>query len=187
MSRIGKLPIAIPSAVKVADLGNNQLNIKGPKGEFSPTIPSILSIALDSSGHSLLFKRKGDGKKEKAMHGLYRSLVNNMILGVSEGFRCVLELVGVGYKVALDKNVLEINVGRSHSTFFVLPPEISAQVEAGGRGKNPSIALTSCDKQLLGQIAFKIKKIRWPEPYKGKGIKFESEVIRRKAGKKAAK
>lgn len=184
MSRIGKLPINIPAGVTIDISDNNVVTVKGPKGELKQTVDKDLIIKVEDG--NLQIERPTDQKRHKAMHGLYRSLINNMVIGVSEGYKIVQELVGVGYKASNEGNLLELALGYSHSIFFELPQEISLQTVTE-RGKNPLIILESYDKQLIGQVAAKIRSLRKPEPYKGKGIRFQGEVLRRKAGKAAAK
>ncbi|MEM9737918.1 MAG: 50S ribosomal protein L6 [Bacteroidota bacterium] len=184
MSRIGKQPILIPKEVEVI-ISTNEVSVKGPLGTLIKNIPSVLQV--EKEDNLLTIMRGGDTKKEKSLHGLYRALMQNMITGVFKGYQKTLELVGVGYKVSLDKNVLEINVGKSHLIYFVIPNEVKVALGAGGRGKHPSILLKGNDIQLLGQLAAKIRSIRKPEPYKQKGIRVKGEVIRKKAGKTAAK
>ena len=181
MSRIGKLPIAIPSGVSV-DIKDNVVTVKGPKGELSQKDDPSISIK-NEEGH-LVFERSSDDKQERAFHGLYRALVNNMVVGVSEGYVKKLELVGVGYRATAQNNILELALGYSHAIFIQLPKEIKVEAVTD-RKSNPIITLESADKQLLGQVCAKIRSFRMPEPYKGKGIKFVGEVIRRKAGKSA--
>ncbi|WP_020532218.1 50S ribosomal protein L6 [Flexithrix dorotheae] len=183
MSRIGKLPIKIPTGVSV-DIKDNLISVKGPKGELSQKVDSAISMELKDG--ELNFERPSDQKSHKAMHGLYRSLVNNMVVGVTEGYQKKLELVGVGFKAVASGNVLELNLGYSHNIYFAVPPEISVNAETA-KGKNPIVTLDGIDKQLIGHVAAQIKKLRKVEPYKGKGIRFVGEQIRRKAGKTAAK
>ncbi len=188
MSRIGKLPISIPAGVTVNfDKKSNVINVKGPKGELSQFIdPSIL---LENKDGELTFsvdeKSSVDEKQKQAFHGLYRSLVNNMVVGVSEGYKKEMELVGVGYRVSNQGNVIEFSLGYSHPIFLQLPKEVKVETKSE-RNQNPFIMLESCDKALLGMICAKIRSFRMPEPYKGKGILFKGEVIRRKSGKTAA-
>ena len=182
MSRIGKLPIAIPSGVTVKVEENNLIKVKGPKGEIQRKIAPEMKVSMENG--ELTVERPNDEKQTRAMHGLYRSLVNNMIIGVSEGYRKELELVGVGYRVANNGQILELSLGYTHSIFLELPPEIKVETKME-RNKNPLIMLESCDKQLLGQVCAKIRSFRKPEPYKGKGIKFVGEELRRKSGKTA--
>ena len=181
MSRIGKLPIAIPSGVTVTVEGN-EVKVKGPKGELSQGVnPDIKVEVVD--GH-VIVARPSDDKEHRALHGLYRALINNMVIGVSEGYKKEMELVGVGYRANNNGQVLELSLGYSHNIFFQLPKEIKVETKSE-RNKNPLIILESADKQLIGQVCSKIRSFRKPEPYKGKGIKFVGEVIRRKSGKSA--
>lgn len=185
MSRIGKLPISIPAGVKVS-FDNNVITVKGPKGELSQAInPSILVKISDSE---IVFEideaADVDTKQKQAYHGLYRSLVNNMVVGVSTGYKKTMELVGVGYRVSNQGNLVELVLGYTHSIFIQLPSEIKVETKSE-RNQNPVLILESCDKQLLGQVCAKIRSFRKPEPYKGKGILFAGEVIRRKSGKSA--
>ncbi len=183
MSRVGKKPITIPSGVSI-DLTPSQIKVKGPKGELVQNYDSSIKISVQNG--TINFERTSDNKKERALHGLYRALVNNMIIGVTEGFSKRLELVGVGYKAESKGQVLELSIGYSHGVYFIVPKEVQVKTETL-KGSNPSITLTSIDKQLLGQVAAKIKAIRGPEPYKGKGIRIIGEYIVRKAGKSAGK
>ena len=183
MSRIGKLPIALPKGVTVT-LADNKVTVKGPKGELTQYVDPRISVSIEE-GEVKLSRATGD-KEDRALHGLYRSLVNNMIVGVSEGFKKTLELVGVGYRASNQGQLLELSLGFTHPIFFMLPSEIKVETKSE-RNKNPFIYLESCDKQLLGQVCSKIRSFRKPEPYKGKGIKFEGEIIRRKSGKTASK
>ena len=184
MSRIGKAPIAIPAGVTVTVSDKNLVTVKGPKGELSQQVDSDITIKEEDG--NILVTRATEQKKHKALHGLYRSLLNNMVTGVTEGYKTTQELVGVGYRAANTGNTLELTLGFSHQIVFVLPKEITVTTTAE-KGKNPTITLESVDKQLIGQIAAKIRSFRAPEPYKGKGIKFAGEVLRRKAGKSAKK
>ena len=181
MSRIGKLPIAIPAGVTVTQK-DNIVTVKGPKGEMCQYVNPLISVVVED-GHILL-SRHSDEKQERAFHGLYRSLIHNMVVGVSEGYKKELELVGVGYRAANNGNIIEFSLGYTHSIFMQLPAEIKVETKSE-RNKNPLIILESCDKQLLGQVCSKIRSFRKPEPYKGKGIKFVGEEIRRKSGKSA--
>ncbi len=182
MSRIGKLPIEIPAGVKITVSDSNFVTVKGPKGELSQQVDP--EIALNIEGNTLTVTRPSDEKKHRAMHGLYRSLLNNMVVGVSKGYEVKLELVGVGYRAENDGQVLDLVLGYSHHTYLQLPPEVQVEAKSDKRS-NPIVTLTSCDKQLIGHIAAKIRSFRRPEPYKGKGVKFVGENIRRKAGKSA--
>jgi large subunit ribosomal protein L6 len=185
MSRIGKLPIEIPAKVEFSLSDDNVATVKGPLGVLSQKINPDIEVSVEDN--KISFKRSSDEKNQRAMHGLYRSLVNNMVTGVSTGFELRLELVGVGYRAELtEPNLIDLTLGFSHHTLFQLPPEIQVEVKADKRS-NPIIILKSCDKQLIGQVAAKIRSLRKPEPYKGKGIKFVNEVLRRKAGKAAGK
>ena len=183
MSRIGKLPIALPKGVTVT-LADNKVTVKGPKGELTQYVDPRISVSIEEG--EVKPSRATDDKEDRALHGLYRSLVNNMIVGVSEGFKKTLELVGVGYRASNQGQLLELSLGFTHPIFFMLPSEIKVETKSE-RNKNPFIYLESCDKQLLGQVCSKIRSFRKPEPYKGKGIKFEGEIIRRKSGKTASK
>ena len=188
MSRIGKKPIAIPGGVTVTVDNNNLVKVKGSKGELVQQVNPDLKVKVE--GGEVLVERPSDQKQHKALHGLYRSLINNMVLGVSEGYKIELELVGVGFKAACNNNVLDLNLGYSHNILFALPPEVKGAAETK-KGSNPSITLESIDKQLIGQVAAKIKSLRKVEPYKGKGVRLKGQVLgvdlRKKAGKTAAK
>ena len=181
MSRIGKLPIAIPAGVTVT-LKDDVVTVKGPKGELSQYVNPLITVTIE--GNEVVVSRSSDEKQERSMHGLYRALINNMVVGVSEGYKKELELVGVGYRVSNTGNVMELALGFTHPIFMVLPAEIKVETKTE-RNKNPLITLESCDKQLLGAVCAKIRSFRKPEPYKGKGVKFVGEVIRRKSGKSA--
>ncbi|MDO5461689.1 MAG: 50S ribosomal protein L6 [Bacteroidales bacterium] len=181
MSRIGKLPITIPAGVTVT-LKDDVVTVKGPKGELSQYVNPLITVTINDN--EVVVSRGSDEKQERAYHGLYRALINNMIVGVSEGYKKELELVGVGYRVSNTGNVMELALGFTHPIFMVLPPEIKVETKTE-RNKNPLITLESCDKQLLGAVCAKIRSFRKPEPYKGKGVKFVGEVIRRKSGKSA--
>ena len=181
MSRIGKLPIAIPAGVTVT-LKDDVVTVKGPKGELSQYVNPLISVTVE--GNQIVVSRNSDEKQERSLHGLYRALINNMVVGVSEGYKAELELVGVGYRVSNTGNVMELALGFTHPIFMVLPAEIKVETKTE-RNKNPLITLESCDKQLLGAVCAKIRSFRKPEPYKGKGVKFVGEVIRRKSGKSA--
>jgi large subunit ribosomal protein L6 len=183
MSRIGKMPVTIPQGVTVT-ADKHLVTVKGPKGELTQAVNPELKIEVNDG--ELVVERPTEQKRHKAMHGLYRSLINNMVYGVSEGYRKQLELVGVGYRVSVQQNVIELNLGYSHNIFLALPEGISATAETA-KGKNPTLTLESSDKQLIGQVAAKIKSLRPVEPYKGKGVRMVGEQIRRKAGKTASK
>lgn len=182
MSRIGKAPIAIPAGVTVKVSGD-VVTVKGPKGELSQKINPELQITVED-GH-LTLTRPSDDREHRAQHGLYRALIHNMVVGVLEGYRKEMELVGVGYRASATGQVLELSLGYSHAIYIKLPPEVKVEAKSE-RNKNPLIILESDDKQLLGQVCAKIRSLRKPEPYKGKGIKFVGEVIRRKSGKSAS-
>ncbi len=182
MSRIGKLPIALPAGVTV-DVKDNVVTVKGPKGELKQTINPNIAVAVED-GH-VHVTRPNDERQTRAQHGLYRALINNMVVGVSEGFKKEMEVVGVGYRATSKGQVLELALGFSHAIYLKMPPEVKVNA-VSERNKNPLITLESADKQLLGQICAKIRSFRKPEPYKGKGIKFVGEIIRRKSGKTAA-
>ena len=183
MSRIGKNPILLPAGVelKVAN-DTNEVTVKGKNGQLTAKVDRDIKINID--GSSVTVERPTEQKRHKAMHGLYRSLINNMVIGVSEGFKKQLELVGVGYRATATGQVLEMALGFSHPVVFQLPNEVKVTAEMP-KGQPPLITLESIDNQLLGQVAARIRKVRPPEPYKGKGIKFAGEVLRRKAGKSA--
>ncbi len=181
MSRIGKLPIAIPSGVTVT-VNGNEVVVKGSKGELSQSINSDIKVEVVDG--QVLVTRPTDNKEHRALHGLYRALINNMVIGVSQGYKKEMELVGVGYRANNNGQALELSLGYSHNIVFQLPTEIKVETKSE-RNKNPLIILESADKQLIGQVCSKIRSFRKPEPYKGKGIKFVGEVIRRKSGKSA--
>lgn len=181
MSRIGKAPIEIPAGVTVTVNGDLVI-VKGPKGELSQKVNSDLTVKVED-GH-VVVTRPSDDREHRAQHGLYRALIHNMVVGVSQGYRKEMELVGVGYRATSEGQVLELSLGFSHAIFIKLPKEVKVEAKTE-RNKNPLIILESDDKQLLGQVCAKIRSLRKPEPYKGKGIKFVGEVIRRKSGKSA--
>ncbi|WP_439181564.1 50S ribosomal protein L6 [Carboxylicivirga taeanensis] len=181
MSRIGKAPISIPSGVNVT-VKDSIVTVKGAKGELSQQIHPELEVNIEEG--TLTIVRPNDEKETRAMHGLYRSLINNMVVGVSEGYKKQLELVGVGYRATNQGQLLELSLGYSHPIHFMLPTEIKVEAVTD-RKSNPIITLESADKQLLGQVCAKIRSLRKPEPYKGKGVRFKGEEIRRKAGKSA--
>ncbi len=183
MSRIGKAPITIPPGVEIT-IEKGEVTVSGPKGRLIQNIGTEI-IALKEDG-TVIVKRPTEQKRHKALHGLYRSLIYNMVKGVTEGYSCNLELVGVGYKASVQGNVLELNLGYSHNIYLEVPSEIKVSAETA-KGKNPIVTLDSNDKQMIGQVAAKIRSLRKIEPYKGKGIRFVDEEIRRKAGKTAAK
>ncbi|MDR1679541.1 MAG: 50S ribosomal protein L6 [Prevotellaceae bacterium] len=182
MSRIGKLPINIPAGVTIS-MNDSVVTVKGPKGELSQQIAPAIEVKVD--GNVCTVNRPNDEKQNRAYHGLYRSLINNMVIGVSQGYKKQLELVGVGYRVSNNGQILEFSLGFTHQIFLSLPKEIKVETKME-RNQNPLVILESADKQLIGQVCAKIRSFRKPEPYKGKGIKFVGEVIRRKAGKSAS-
>lgn len=184
MSRIGKAPVAIPSGVTVSVGTDNVVSVKGPKGELKESIDRDITMIVEDS--KISFARPTDQIRHRAMHGLYRALVANMVKGVTEGFKKELELVGVGYKAANQGNILDLSLGFSHNIIFEIPSELKVKTTQE-KGDNPRIFLEGIDKQLLGQVAAKIRSLRKPEPYKGKGVKYKGEFIRRKAGKAAGK
>ena len=182
MSRIGSAPISIPAGISIEVSKGNLVKVKGPKGELTQKIDQDLTLDIADGEASL--KRPTDQKRHRAVHGLYRSLINNMVIGVSEGYRKDMELVGVGYRCANSGNLLELTLGYSHPIYFYVPDEIKVTT-AMEKGKSPLVSLEGIDKQLIGQVAAKIRAFRKPEPYKGKGVRFLGEEIRRKAGKTA--
>lgn len=182
MSRIGKLPIEIPAGVTINVSSENLVTVKGKLGELSQQVDPEIEVAIE--GTTLTVKRPTEQKRHRAMHGLYRALINNMVVGVSQGYEVKLELVGVGYRAENQGQLLDLVLGYSHHTYLELPAEVKVEALTDKRS-NPTITLKSCDKQLIGQVAAKIRSLRAPEPYKGKGIKFVGEVLRRKAGKSA--
>ncbi|RZS94634.1 50S ribosomal protein L6 [Cecembia calidifontis] len=184
MSRIGKKPINIPAGVTVDVSAHNVVTVKGPKGTLSRDVSPDIAVKVE--GNQIVLERPTDSKRHKSLHGLYRSLVNNMVVGVSEGYKKELELVGVGYKASNQGQVLELSLGYSHNIFFALPDSIALKTETP-KGKNPLVTLEGIDKELIGQVAAKIKSLRKVEPYKGKGVRFVGEIVRRKAGKTAGK
>jgi len=186
MSRIGKLPISIPAGVTITQK-DGIVNVKGPKGELSQKVDSsiIVKIADGEITFEVDENNPVNYKQKQAFHGLYRSLVNNMVVGVSEGYKKTMELVGVGYRVSNQGNIIEFALGYTHPIFIQLPNEVKVETKSE-RNQNPILTLESCDKALLGLICAKIRSFRMPEPYKGKGILFQGEIIRRKSGKTAA-
>lgn len=182
MSRIGKLPISIPAGVTVT-LNNNIVTVKGPKGELTQEINPLVSLKIEDG--ICVLTRPNDEKQTRSLHGLYRALINNMVVGVSEGYKKTLELVGVGYRVSNNGQIIEFSLGYTHNIFLQLPKEVKVETKSE-RNQNPLVILESYDKQLLGQVCAKIRSFRKPEPYKGKGVKFVGEIIRRKAGKSAS-
>jgi len=184
MSRVGKAPITIPSGVEVKVAANNEVTVKGSKGELTQKVDADITVKVEDGVITLV--RPSEQKRHKAMHGLYRALLKNMIIGVSEGYKLQQELVGVGFKANNQGQVLDLNLGFSHGILMQIPAEVKVTTETV-KGKNPVITLESTDKQLIGQVAAKIRSLRKPEPYKGKGVRFVGEQIRKKAGKAAGK
>ena len=186
MSIVGKLPISIPAGVTV-EHKDNIVTVKGPKGQLSQFVDPSILVKIENN--EIMFEVDENNpvnyKQKQAFHGLYRSLVNNMVVGVSEGYKKVLELVGVGYRVSNQGNLIEFSLGYTHPIFIQLPQEVKVETKSE-RNQNPLIILESCDKALLGLICAKIRSFRMPEPYKGKGVLFQGEVIRRKSGKTAS-
>ena len=184
MSRIGKLPVNLPAGVTVEVLSGNVVKVKGPLGELTQKVDPDITVAVE--GNEIKFTRPTDQPRHRSMHGLYRALVNNMVIGVSQGFSIKQEFVGVGYRVEAQGQMVTMSVGYSHSIQILLPKEVSAETPQVKKGENPVLILKSADKQLVGQVAAKIRSFRKPEPYKGKGIKYAGEQLRRKAGKSAS-
>ncbi len=182
MSRIGKMPIALPEGVEVSVTDTNLVKVKGKLGELQQLVDPVITVKVENG--SVVLERATEKKDHKSKHGLYRSLIVNMVKGVNEGYTIVQELVGVGYKAEANGQLLDLALGYSHHIYMELPIEVKVVTEST-RGKNPLIKLFSIDKQLIGQVAAKIRSLRKPEPYKGKGIKFQGEVLRKKAGKAA--
>lgn len=183
MSRIGNLPVPIADKVTVEIGKNNFVTVKGPKGELSLQVDPDMALSLKEG--ELVVERPTEQKRHKSMHGLYRSLIDNMVRGVVEGYRRELEVIGVGYRATVSDGILELALGYSHPIYFVPPEGVSIDVDSQ-RGKNTIIAVEGIDKQLVGQVAAKIRSLRPPEPYKGKGVRYVGEYVRRKAGKTAA-
>jgi large subunit ribosomal protein L6 len=184
MSRIGKKPVAIPHGVTVSVSADNVITVKGPKGELKQAVDR--DITIEVKAEEIVFTRPTDQIRHRAMHGLYRALVGNLVKGVTEGYKKNLELVGVGFKATNQGNILDLSLGYSHNIIFEIPKELKVAT-ATEKGKNPLISLEGIDKQLLGQVAAKLRGLRKPEPYKGKGVKYAGEILRRKAGKAAGK
>ena len=182
MSRIGKKPVVVPAGVEVTVDANNVVTVKGPKGQLSEQISKLIKVEVEAG--KVLVSRASDAREERSQHGLARTLINNMVVGVSQGYKKEMELVGVGYRVSNQGNLIEFALGYTHSIFLQLPKEITVETKSE-RNKNPYICLESCDKQLLGLVCAKIRSFRKPEPYKGKGILYVGEQIRRKSGKSA--
>jgi large subunit ribosomal protein L6 len=184
MSRIGKQPVVAPSGVTISVGKDNVVTVKGPKGELKQSVDRDIKIEVKEG--EVVFDRPTDQIRHRALHGLYRSLVANMVKGVTEGYKRQLELVGVGFKASNQGNLLDLSLGYSHNIVFEIPKELKV-VTAQEKGENPKISLEGIDKQLIGQVAAKLRSLRKPEPYKGKGVKYAGEHIRRKAGKAAGK
>jgi large subunit ribosomal protein L6 len=184
MSRVGKKPVSIPAGVTVTVGKDNIISVKGPKGELKENVDR--DIVVEVKDGTVEIGRPTDQIRHRAMHGLYRALIANMVKGVTEGYKKNLELVGVGYKASNQGNLLDLSLGYSHNIIFEVPKELTLAT-AQEKGQNPTISLEGIDKQLLGQVAAKIRGLRKPEPYKGKGVKYVGEYIRRKAGKAAGK
>ncbi len=183
MSRIGKLPVNLPAGVSVTVSDNNEVCVKGPKGTMTQKVDSDIKVTVE--GNVLTVTRPTDQPRHRSMHGLYRALIHNMVVGVSTGFEIKQEFIGVGYRVEIEGQILKLSLGYSHDIYLMLPDEVKAEVVQEKKG-NPILTLKSFDKQLVGQVAAKIRSLRKPEPYKGKGIKFVGEELRRKAGKSAS-
>lgn len=184
MSRIGKKIITLPKGATITVSPTNEVIVKGPKGELRQQMDRDITLSIE--GDIVTVVRPTDQIRHRALHGLYRSLIANMIVGVTDGYKRTLELVGVGYRAAVTGQQIDMALGYSHNIILELPNEVKASATAE-KGKNPTITLESNDKQLVGQIAAKIRSLRKPEPYKGKGVRFQGEVVRRKAGKSAGK
>ena len=184
MSRVGRLPITIPAKTEVSVADNNVVTVKGAKGTLSEKVDRDIIVKVEDG--KIVVERPTDQKRHKALHGLYRSLVNNMVVGASEGFKKTLDVVGVGFRASNQGQLLELSIGFSHPIYVMLPDEIKVTTETV-KGQPPRIILESTDKQLIGQVAAKIRSLRKPEPYKGKGIKYTEEILRKKAGKSAGK
>ena len=184
MSRIGNKPINLPEGVSIDIAADNVVTVKGPKGELTQAVNPEMKVTVEEGVCTVA--RPTEQKRHKALHGLYRALINNMVEGVNTGYKKELELVGVGYKASVANNVLELNLGYSHNIYLQVPAEVKASAKME-KGKNPIVTLESTDKELIGQVAAKLRELRKIEPYKGKGVRFVGEQIRRKAGKTAAK
>lgn len=184
MSRIGNKIIVLPAGVSVSVAEDNLVSVKGPKGTLSQAVDSDITVEVE--GNELKVLRPTEQKRHKALHGLYRSLINNMVVGVDAGYKKELEIIGVGYKAAASNNILELQLGYSHNIFMAIPNEIKVTTTSE-KGQNPKVILEGIDKELIGSVAAKIKSLRKVEPYKGKGIRFVGEIVRRKAGKSASK
>ena len=184
MSRVGKLPITIPAKTEVNVADNNVVTVKGPKGTLTEKVDRDIIVKVEDG--KIVLERPTEQKRHKALHGLYRALINNMVVGASEGYKITLDVVGVGFRASNQGQLLELSIGFSHPIYVMLPDEIKVTTETV-KGQPPRIILESTDKQLIGQVAAKIRSLRKPEPYKGKGIKYTEEILRKKAGKSAGK
>ena len=184
MSRIGNKPVQLASGITVTVSSDNVITVKGPKGELKQAVDRDIKVEIKDS--SVLFIRPTDQIRHRALHGLYRSLLANMVKGVAEGYKRQLELIGVGFKASSQGNLLDLALGYSHNIIFEIPKELKV-VTAQEKGENPKITLEGIDKQLIGQVAAKIRGLRKPEPYKGKGVRYVGEIVRKKAGKAAGK
>jgi large subunit ribosomal protein L6 len=184
MSRVGKLPISIPAKIEVNVADNNVVTVKGPKGSLSEKVDRDIIVKVEDG--KIVLERPTEQKRHKAMHGLYRALISNMVTGVNEGYKKTLDVVGVGFRASNQGQLLELSIGFSHPIYVMLPTEIKVST-VSEKGQPPRILLESNDKQLIGQVAAKIRSLRKPEPYKGKGIKYTEEILRKKAGKSAGK
>ncbi len=183
MSRIGKLPVNLPAGVEISVDSENVVKVKGPLGELTQKVDADIRVTVE--GGEVKLERSTEQARDRSMHGLYRSLINNMVVGVTEGYTKQLQFVGVGFRVEVKGQILEMNLGYSHDVHFRLPEEVKAKTEEVRRGQPPILTLTSHDKQLIGAVAAKLRSLRKIEPYKGKGIRFVGEEVRRKAGKAA--
>ena len=184
MSRIGKKPVNVPKGVTVTVGSDNVITVKGPKGELKQAVDRDIKVEVKDG--EVVFVRPTDQIRHRALHGLYRSLTSNLVKGVTEGYSRKLELIGVGFKAASQGNVLDLSLGYSHNIIFEIPKELKVAT-AQEKGQNPIISLEGIDKQLIGQVAAKLRSLRKPEPYKGKGVRYVGEVVRKKAGKAAGK
>ncbi|MEN9447028.1 MAG: hypothetical protein RJA25_318 [Bacteroidota bacterium] len=184
MSRVGKLPITIPAKTEVNVAGNNVVTIKGPKGTLSEKVDREIAVKVEDG--KIIIERPTEQKRHKTLHGLYRALINNMVVGASQGYTKTLDVIGVGFRASNQGQLLELAIGYSHPVYVLLPDEIKVST-VSEKGKPPRIILESIDKQLIGHVAAKIRSLRKPEPYKGKGIKYTEEILRKKAGKSAGK
>jgi large subunit ribosomal protein L6 len=184
MSRIGKLPVPIAKNVTISISKGNLVTVKGAKGELSVQVDP--EIGVEQIDNEIIVTRSSEDKRYRAMHGLYRALIHNLVVGVTDGFKKELELIGVGYRASMNGNILELALGYSHPYYFIPPAGISVEVDTK-TSKNPRITVAGSDKELVGQVAAKIRSLRKPEPYKGKGIRYVDEVVRKKAGKSAGR